>query len=150
MGPPPAAPKTRSAGNTHRPLAELAAALEAAANAVGQGAPGSPLVKGAAAGLCPSQLGTHCLRIGGATAFYKAGYDIECIKRLGRWASNAVHNYLWETHERQRGLSARMVEETGALTTAPVLGVQDQRDGEENKRQRLDTAEARVRWVVAA
>ena len=105
---------------------------------------------GAAAGLCPSQLGTHSLRIGGATALYKAGFDVECIKRMGRWASNAVHNYLWETHEKQRGLAARMVEETGTLTSVQAFGREDQRDGEEQKRRRLDRVEARVRWASAS
>eukprot|EP00974_Lingulodinium_polyedra_P076838 7438187-Lingulodinium_polyedra.AAC.1 len=87
-------------------------------------------------------IGTHSLRIGGATALYKAGLDIETIKRQGRWMSSAVHGYLWETHEKQQGLAARMVEETGTLTTLQAEPAPE-RDGEAAKRRRLDRAEAR-------
>ena len=39
---------------------------------------------------------------------YANGYDVEEIKRFGRWTSNAVHSYLWETRERQKGMAAAM------------------------------------------
>ena len=45
----------------------------------------------------PSEnIGTHSLRVSCATWLYQAGYDLEYIKRHGRWASNVVHVYLWE------------------------------------------------------
>ena len=62
-------------------------------------------------------MGSHSLRIGGATALYRAGHDIETIKRFGRWTSSAVHSYLWETNERQRGLAENMVSVTRLMVT---------------------------------
>ena len=42
----------------------------------------------------PSEnIGTHSLRVSCATWLYQAGYDLEYIKRHGRWASNVVHVY---------------------------------------------------------
>ena len=38
---------------------------------------------------------------------YQAGYDIEVIKRHGRWTSNVVHVYLWEGTGHS-GLAAKM------------------------------------------
>jgi len=49
---------------------------------------------GAAVGIPPNKLGSHSLRIGGATALYRHCQDVETVKRFGRWASNAVHAYL--------------------------------------------------------
>ena len=37
---------------------------------------------------------THSFRIGRATDLYKSGVDIEDIKQIGRWKSNAVYRYL--------------------------------------------------------
>ena len=37
---------------------------------------------------------THSLRIGRATDLFKHNVDIETIKQLGRWKSNAVYRYL--------------------------------------------------------
>ncbi len=71
----------------------------------------------AAVGVPPEAMGSHSLRIGGATALYRAGHDIETIKRFGRWTSSAVHSYLWESNERQLGLAERMVAQTGSMTT---------------------------------
>jgi hypothetical protein len=71
----------------------------------------------AATGVPPEAMGSHSLRIGGATALYRAGHDIETLKRFGRWNSSAVHSYLWETNERQRGLAANMVKTTGMMVT---------------------------------
>ncbi len=60
---------------------------------------------------------SHSLRIGGATALYRAGHDIEKIKRFGRWTSSAVHSYRWGSNERQLGLAERMVAQTGSIIT---------------------------------
>ena len=38
----------------------------------------------------------HSLRIGMATMLIKLGYDIEVVKRLGQWKSNAVYRYIRE------------------------------------------------------
>ena len=44
--------------------------------------------------LDPSIYDTHSFRIGRATDLEKLNVDIESIKRLGRWRSNAVYKYL--------------------------------------------------------
>ena len=49
-----------------------------------------------ACGVDESRIGTHSLRVTCATWLYQAGYDLEYIKRHGRWVSNVVHVYLWE------------------------------------------------------
>ena len=36
------------------------------------------------------------LRVSCANWLYQSGFDIEIIKRHGRWVSNVVHVYLWE------------------------------------------------------
>ena len=36
----------------------------------------------------------HSLRIGRTSDLIKYGYDIETVKRLGRWKSNAVYKYI--------------------------------------------------------
>ena len=44
--------------------------------------------------LDPSLYDTHSFRSGRATDLQKAGYSVDFIKRVGRWRSNAVYNYL--------------------------------------------------------
>ena len=44
-------------------------------------------------GLQPEMYDTHSFRIGRATDLRKAGVNVETIKHLGRWRSNAVYNY---------------------------------------------------------
>ena len=44
--------------------------------------------------LDPKLYDTHSFRIGRATDLDKFGYDIDKIKALGRWRSNAVYNYI--------------------------------------------------------
>ena len=53
-------------------------------------------------------MGTHSLRIGGASALLHAGEHIETIKRIGRWVSDAFQRYLWEANEDTIGLSRKM------------------------------------------
>ena len=62
-----------------------------------------------------ARFGSHSLRIGGATALYQSTKDLEQVKRFGRWTSDAFHGYLWESHERQRGLATRMAQADGQL-----------------------------------
>ena len=69
-----------------------------------------------AAGIHPSHLGSHSLRIGGATAMYHAIPDLERLKRFGRWKSSAFHVYLWEAHEPQKGLAEAMSAQEYQLT----------------------------------
>ena len=69
-----------------------------------------------AAGIHPSHIGSHSLRIGGATAMYHAVPDLERLKRFGRWKSSAFHVYLWEAHEPQKGLAEAMSAQEFQLT----------------------------------
>ena len=67
-------------------------------------------------GVNADRMGSHSLRIGGATALYHTVQDLEIVKRFGRWKSDAFHGYLWESHEPQRGLSEGMVRDESSLT----------------------------------
>ena len=53
-------------------------------------------LEGAAFGLEGSRLGSQSLRIGGASEMIGAGYDVEAIKRRGRRAPPAPHQYIWK------------------------------------------------------
>jgi hypothetical protein len=68
-----------------------------------------------ATGLPAARVGTHSLRIGGATALYNAGWELGAIQRFGRWASNAFHGYLWDSHSLQQGASRAMTTTTTDL-----------------------------------
>ena len=48
-----------------------------------------------AARRCPSEVGSHSLRIGGATAMCHSTNDLARVRRFGRWASYCFHNYVW-------------------------------------------------------
>ncbi len=61
-----------------------------------------------AVGLPPGRVGTHSLRIGGATALYNAGWELGAIQRFGRWASGSFHGYLWDSHSMQKGAARAM------------------------------------------
>ena len=65
----------------------------------------------------PIHMGSHSLRIGGATAMYHALGDLEIVKRFGRWASNAFHGYLWESNEQAKGVSQKMARDFSSLST---------------------------------
>ncbi len=60
-------------------------------------------------------MGLRSLRIGGTTALYRAGHNVESIKRFVRWTSSTVHSYLWVYTEKQHGLAERMAATTGLL-----------------------------------
>ncbi len=62
----------------------------------------------AANGLPVDRVGTHSLRVGGATALYNAGWELAAVQRFGRWASGAFHGYLWDSREGSRGIAAAM------------------------------------------
>jgi len=49
-------------------------------------------------GIDASRVGTHSLRVGGATALYSLGWSFGRIQRFGRWKSEAFHGYLWDSH----------------------------------------------------
>jgi hypothetical protein len=59
-------------------------------------------------GVPPERIGTHSLRIGGATALYAMGWSFGHIQRFGRWKSEAFHGYLWDAHGLTRGAARGM------------------------------------------
>jgi hypothetical protein len=67
-------------------------------------------------GMNADRMGSHSLRIGGATALYHTVQDLEFVKRFGRWKSDAFHGYLWESHEPQRGIAEGMIKDESSLT----------------------------------
>ena len=51
----------------------------------------------------------------GALANGNVGQDLAYVQRFGRWASEAYHVYLWDSHERQRGTAAAMAADKSSL-----------------------------------
>ena len=68
-----------------------------------------------AAGMEASEVGSHSLRIGGATAMYHVVGDLQQVRRFGRWASDAFHVYLWESHEPMKPIAAKMARDNTEL-----------------------------------
>ena len=64
----------------------------------------------------PLRMGSHSLRIGGATSMYHGVKDLSRVQRFGRWTSNCFHDYLWENHEGVRNLARRMATDFTELT----------------------------------
>ena len=63
-----------------------------------------------AMGMQADEVGSHSLRIGGASALWAAYKDSALVRRWGRWSSDAFHGYLWETRDAAEGVSSRMAE----------------------------------------
>ncbi len=53
-------------------------------------------------------MGSHSLRIGGATALYHTTDDLERVGCFGRWGWTSFHGYLGESHEHAKGLAGGM------------------------------------------
>ena len=70
-------------------------------------------------GWSSDRMGSHSLRIGGATTMFHVHKDLEGVKRFGRWLSGAFHSYLWESHEQQKDLAVAMATDRSALV-APL------------------------------
>ena len=87
-----------------------------------------------AAGIHPSHVGSHSLRIGGATAMYHVVPDLEKLKRFGRWRSSAFHAYLWEAHEPQKGLAEAMSAQDYQLTLGSANKWNPPQDWDTSKR----------------
>ena len=54
----------------------------------------------------PKDIGTHSLRIGGASALWNTFRDTALVQRWGRWTSSAFQSYFW-AHDRH-GLHPHM------------------------------------------
>ena len=63
---------------------------------------------GVATGVPPGELGSHSLRIGGASALWAAFRDSALVQRWGRWSSDAFHAYLWDSRLGAQGISEGM------------------------------------------
>jgi len=61
-----------------------------------------------AAGVPPESIGSHSLRIGGATALWATFKDAAMIKRWGRWASETWQSYVWPARESAKGVATAM------------------------------------------
>jgi len=70
---------------------------------------------GPAVGVPAARLMSHSLRIGGASALYHATGDIGVVQRFGRWASDSVHRYLWDSEDQARGVAAAMANDTAVV-----------------------------------
>ena len=70
-------------------------------------------------------MGSHSLRIGGATSLYHAVKDLEAVKRYGRWTTDCYHIYLWEDHERQRDFAQGMARGRQLLAQSATHGSGD-------------------------
>ena len=73
-------------------------------------------------GVPPTRMGTHSLRIGGASALMNAVGSIAIVKRFGRWRSEAFQGYLWEGDDYAKGMSAKMACHGGRLWAEHSLG----------------------------
>jgi len=61
-------------------------------------------------------MGSHSLRIGGATAMHHATGGLSRVKRYGRWLSDVFQGYLWDSHDQFKDLSKAMSEDKSELT----------------------------------
>ena len=66
-------------------------------------------------GMDGDKMGSHSLRIGGASALYHATGEIETVKRYGRWSSGAFHKYLWDSAEQAKGVAKKMAEDQATV-----------------------------------
>ena len=78
----------------------------------------------AAQGVPPSRMGSHSLRIGGATALFNATGSIDQVKRFGRWLSSAFQGYLWESDAHAKGVSRAMSQHQAKLWAEHGLGAE--------------------------
>ena len=61
-----------------------------------------------AEGMSPDDLGTHSLRIGGASALWARYRDTALVQRWRRWKSDAFHGYLWDARQSAQGVAQDM------------------------------------------
>ena len=59
----------------------------------------------------PSAYSLHSLRVGGATALYRATKDIDLVARFDRWGGgpNSISDVLWGIHQMMKGLGDFMI-----------------------------------------
>ncbi len=98
-----------------------------------------------ATGVPVERINTHSLRVGGATALYNAGWELQAIQRFGRWSGGlAFHGYLWETAELSRGAAAAMTRHSGQLHAGLFM------PGAAGADRRVDPRRASSGWARVA
>ena len=85
---------------------------------------------GTACGYDASRMGSHSIRSGGASAMFAAGYEVEVIKRWGRWLSSTFQQYLWRDQLIMSTIGRGMI----PLTTHPALQKNNGREGGKSTR----------------
>ena len=73
-------------------------------------------VAAAADGREAADIGSHSLRIGGATAMAHVVGDLAKVQRFGRWSSDAFHAYIWDGHQTMEGVATQMAGDATELT----------------------------------
>ena len=71
---------------------------------------------GVAYGVAESRIGNHSLRIGGATAMFQSGLDVEVVKRWGRRQSASPHSYLRNDTRLLSAIGRGMLHSAGNLS----------------------------------
>ena len=67
----------------------------------------------------------HSLRAGGATSLYRDTCDIDLVATFGRWKTNSISAYLWESHQKMTGISDHVVVGDHVLHTSAQHGETD-------------------------
>ena len=75
------------------------------------------------AGLKPEDLGTHSLRIGGATALFEAGESPLVIQTMGRWASDLYRLYVRACRGSMMSALKKQARADVTLLRAPAISV---------------------------
>lgn len=69
------------------------------------------------------RLGAHSMRSGGATAMFSDGYEVDVIKRWGRWVSSNFQSYIWKGHYAMSSVGR------GMLASLPLQSIERGRAG---------------------
>ena len=67
-------------------------------------------------------MGNQSLRAGGATAMWQTGYEVEIIKRWGRWESASFQGYLWGDYRILSTIGLNMMGMRGNAYQFPTHG----------------------------
>ena len=106
------------------------------------------LAASAVDGELATSVGSHSLRIGGATAMYHQTNDLERVRRFGRWSSGVFHSYLWEGREHSRDLASSMTRDNLRILhkedTTQEAAARQQQQRSENVTQTAAAAERQV------
>ena len=55
-------------------------------------------------GMGHTRISNHSLRAGGASQMFAVGFEMEIIKRWGRWVSTTFHQYIWRDEQVLSGI----------------------------------------------